>query len=53
MMIIDPVAFIAAVFKAQVVPRGKRDILSAVFIPFDVGFVAEHAGAFFPDIVIR
>ena len=46
MMVIDAVAFVAAVLGAEVVPGGGGDILAPVFGPFDVGFVAQHAGAF-------
>jgi hypothetical protein len=42
MMIIDAVAF------EKMIPRGGLHVLATVFGPFDVGFVAQDAGAFLP-----
>ena len=49
-MVIYPVAGVAAVFGAKVVPGGGFDVFAAVFVPFDVGFFAEDASAFFADV---
>ncbi len=49
MMLVYPVTRVAAIFGAKVIPGGGRHVFSPVLGPFDVGFVAEHAGAIFPD----
>jgi len=41
MIIIDPVAL------EEMIPGGGFDVLPPIFVPVDVGFVAQDAGAFF------
>src|SRR5690606_688957 len=50
MVIIDTVAHLAAVLQAKLVPGRGGYIAAAVFIPFDLGPVAQYAGPFLSDI---
>src|SRR5690606_22639361 len=50
MMVIDAVTHLAAVLQAKLIPGRGGDIAAAVFIPFDLGPVAQYAGPFLSNI---
>ena len=46
MMVVDSIAGIPPILRAEVVPGGRFDVFASVFVPFDVGLFAEDATAF-------